>query len=85
MQRGVSTQGDIPSELAELEDDLSSSNFIQLLRVEKFNNKTLEFGRIFKDLENHCYSFPLLIMNKQKVIKKLIGYLTLKSLKGVRC
>jgi hypothetical protein len=56
-----------------------------MLRVEKFNNKTLEYGRIYKDLENHCYSFPLLIMNKQKVIKKLIGYLTLKSLRNVRC
>jgi hypothetical protein len=64
MQRGLSTQGGLPDELADLEDDLSSSNFIQMLRVEKFNNKTLEYGRIYKDLENHCYSFPLLIMNK---------------------
>jgi len=35
----------------EMEDDLSSSNFISLLKVEKFNNRTLEFTRIFRDLE----------------------------------
>jgi hypothetical protein len=35
----------------EMEDDLSSSNFISLLKVEKFNNRTIEFTRIFRDLE----------------------------------
>jgi hypothetical protein len=34
-----------------MEDDLSSSNFISLLKVEKFNNRTIEFTRIFRDLE----------------------------------
>ena len=49
-------------------DDLTSSNFIQLLRVEKFKNHTPEFNKVFRDIENLCFSYPLLILNKTKIV-----------------
>ena len=46
------------------EDGLFNSNFIQLLRSERANNKTIEFGRVYKVLEPFCFSYPLLVLNK---------------------
>ena len=54
------------------EDDLSTSNFIQLLKAEKFKNKTHEYRRVFNQIENLCFSYPLLILNKTKVVQKLL-------------
>ena len=49
-------------------DDLSTSNFIQLLRAEKFKNHTPEFNKVFRDIESLCFSYPLLILNKTKIV-----------------
>jgi hypothetical protein len=43
-----------------------------LIKQEKVNNATLEFKRVWKDLEHLAYSFPLVIMNKAKLVKKLM-------------
>ena len=50
--------------LLDNEDDLSNSNFIELMRTEKFHNRSLEFARIYKDMEHMCFSYPLVIMNR---------------------
>jgi len=57
------------------EDDLTTSNFIQFLRAEKFKNRSYDFNRIFREIENLCFSYPLLILNKTKVVQKLLGFL----------
>ena len=49
-------------------DDLSQSNFISLLNSEKVDNATLEFKRVFRELEHLAYSFPLVILNQKKII-----------------
>ena len=53
-------------------EDLSQSNFISINKAEKVNNATLEFKRVWKDLEHLAYSFPLVIMNKNKIVAKLL-------------
>lgn len=65
------------------DDDLANSNFIQLLKQEKFNNRTPEYTKVFRDLETLSFSFPLLILNKTKVIAKLLGYIKNDALKVV--
>lgn len=67
------------------EDDLSTSNFIQLLKAEKFKNKTSEFRRVFNQIENLCFSYPLLILNKTKVVQKLLQFLGDEEVKSVQC
>ena len=67
------------------EDDLSTSNFIQLLKAEKFKNKTSEFRRVFNQIENLCFSYPLLILNKTKVVQKLLRFLGDEEVKSVQC
>lgn len=63
-------------DLLEGEDaELFKSNFIQLLRSEKANNKTVEFGKVYSDIERFCFSYPLLIHNKSKIIERLIYHL----------
>ena len=51
---------------------MSTSNFIAIIKQEKVNNATLEFRRVWKDLEHLAYSFPLVIMNKTKIVNKLL-------------
>ena len=67
------------------EEDLQNSVFIQLLKSEKFNNRTPEFTRIFREIEGLCFSFPLLIMNKEKVVHKLLSYLDKPDLSVIHC
>ena len=55
--------------------DLFISNFITLLRSEKANNKTVEFSQVYSELEKYCFSFPLLIHNKSKIIERLLFHL----------
>lgn len=57
------------------EDAIFNSNFILLLRTERANNKTIEFGRIYKIIEPFCFSYPLLVLNKSKIIEILLHYL----------
>jgi hypothetical protein len=58
----------------ELNNQLKS-NFITLLREEKMNNRTLDFKRIFNDVEPFCFSHALLLLNKHKIVDKLLAYL----------
>lgn len=64
-------------------DDLTTSNFIQLLRAEKFRNRTSDFTKVFNEVENLCFSYPLLILNKKKVVQKLLSFLGQPELKAV--
>jgi hypothetical protein len=66
-------------------DDLSNSNFIELLRTEKFHNRSLEFDAIYRDLENLCFSYPLVIMNRKKIVRRLLYYLTAAHLRVAQC
>lgn len=56
--------------------ELFKSNFIQLLRSEKANNKTIEFSKVYSDIERFCFSYPLLIHNKTKIIERLLHHLS---------
>lgn len=67
----------------EEKDDLSQSNFIAIIKAEKVNNATLEFRRVWKDLEHLAYSFPLVILNKNKLVAKLLQQLQDDTLKVV--
>ena len=58
------------------QDDLVSSNFIEMLRMELFKNKSDEFKRLFRQVERLCFSYPLLILNKTQVIDKLLEFLS---------
>ena len=66
------------------EDDLSTSNFIQLLQAEKFKNRTSEYRRVFTQIENLCFSYPLLILNKKKVVQKLLQFMDEEEVKSVQ-
>ena len=66
------------------EDDLSTSNFIQLMRTEKFKNHTAEFNRVFRDIETLCFSYPLLILNKTKIVQKLLHYMDNEEVKSAQ-
>jgi len=64
-------------------EDLSQSNFIALIQAEKVNNCTLEFRKVWKELDHLAYSFPLVILNKNKIIAKLLQQLQTDTLKVV--
>ena len=51
------------------DDDFSSSNFISLLKQEKAKTLTIEFNQVFDSIEGLCLSYPLLILNKQKIVE----------------
>jgi len=55
------------------------------LKSEKFNNRTPEFTRVFRDIEGLSFSLPLLIMNKAQITAKLLGYFDDQSLTVVHC
>ena len=61
------------------EEDIFNSNFISYLRTEKGNNKKQDFSSVYKDLEQHCFSYPLLVHNRSTVVDKLLGYLSPSS------
>jgi hypothetical protein len=65
------------------DDDHMTSNFIVLLASEKLNNPTLEFKRVHRELESLAGSLPLIVLNQQKLLTKLLGYLENKHLKPV--
>ena len=66
------------------QDDLTTSNFIQLLRAEKFKNHTPEFNKVFRDIETLCFSYPLIILNKTKIVQKLLSYMDSEELRSVQ-
>ena len=57
-----------------MEDQLKS-NFITYLRSEKLDNRTLDFKVLFNDIEPLCFSFALIVLNKDKIVSKLLSYL----------
>jgi hypothetical protein len=56
-----------------------TSNFIESLKDEIWNNKTLAFRKLYGTLEPYCSSYPLMIRNKDKVIKILRANLVLSK------
>ena len=61
------------------QNDTFKSNFIQMLRTEKMNNMTLDFGKVYSEIESLCFSFPLLVHNRDRVLSKLLFHLKDKS------
>ena len=57
-----------------MEDQLKS-NFISYLKTEKMNNRTLDFKRVFADLEPLAYSHALILLNKRQLVKQLLKHL----------
>jgi len=58
----------------EMEDQLQS-NFMMFLKTEKMNNRTLDFKRVFMDLEPLAYSHALVVLNKRQLVTKLLKHL----------
>ena len=58
----------------EMEDQLQS-NFIAFLKTEKMNNRTLDFKRVFVDVEPLAYSHALVVLNKRQLVMKLLKHL----------
>jgi len=48
----------------EMEDQLKS-NFITFLRMERSNNRTLDFKHVIKAVEPLAYSHALIVLNKK--------------------
>ena len=46
---------------------------------------TPEFAKVFAEIEGLCLSYPLLILNKKKVVQKLLGFLSTDTLRVVHC
>lgn len=38
------------------------------------NNRTLDFKKVFAEVEPLAYSHALIVLNKDKIIKQLLGY-----------
>jgi hypothetical protein len=57
------------------DDDTMQSNFIVLLAAEKLNNPTVEFKRVHHELLMLAGSLPLIVLNQQKLLTKMLGYL----------
>lgn len=45
-------------------DDQLQSNFIAFLRTERMNNRTLDFRKVFDEIEPLAYSHALIVLNK---------------------
>ena len=58
----------------DVENDMKS-NFIEFLRDEKMNNRTLDFKVVYQQLEPLSFSYSLVIVNKKKIIAKLLSFL----------
>ena len=79
-------QNDEYGERVETEDDdFSTSNFIQLLKIEKAASSTPEFTKMFNEIEGLCLSYPLLILNKKNIVQKLLGFLGANQMRAIHC
>lgn len=47
------------------------------MRTEKMNNRTLDFKKVFEEIEPLCYSHALIVINKGKIIKKMLAFFKL--------
>ena len=56
-------------------DDQLKSNFIQFLRMERMNNRTLDFKKVINAVEPLAYSHALIILNKNQLVSKLLSFL----------
>jgi len=57
------------------DEDMTESNFIEFLKVEKMNNKTRDFKLVFDDIEQLAFSHALVVVNRKQIVEKLVGYL----------
>lgn len=53
-----------------------------MLQAEKAKTLTPEFSKVFAEIEGLCLSYPLLILNKKRVVQKLLGFLGTEHLKA---
>lgn len=65
------------------QEDIGQSNFISIIKQEKVNNCTLEFRRVWKELEPLAFSFPLVVLNREKLVTRLVKQLQDDTLKAV--
>ena len=56
-------------------DDQLKSNFITFLRMERMNNRTLDFKKVIQAVEPLAYSHALIILNKKPLVNKLLSFL----------
>jgi len=63
-------------------EDQTQSNFIAYLRMEKMNNRTLDFRQVYDQLEPLAYSHALIVLNQKKLVKRLLNFLKNKSRKN---
>ena len=68
----------------DLDDDPNQSNFVALLQAEKTHNATLEYKRCWKELEPLALSFPLVVLNKDKIVAILVRQLLDDSFKMIQ-
>lgn len=60
---------------ADEEEEQMRSNFIEYLRSEKMNNRTLDFKRVYEELEPLTFSHALIVLNKNQIVSKLLDFL----------
>jgi hypothetical protein len=66
------------------EEEELNCNFIQLLKQMRQENLTLDFKKLYGKLQGLTYSYPLLMRNKAKVLKVLIGHLETCGIKALQ-
>ena len=57
----------------EMQDQLKS-NFITFLRMERMNNRTLDFKKVINAVEPLAYSHALIVLNKKELVTKLLSF-----------
>jgi hypothetical protein len=55
------------------------SNFIEYLRTEKMNNRTIDFKRVYDALDPLSYSHALVLLNRKAILSKLLSYLRIPA------
>ena len=58
----------------EMEDQLKS-NFITYIRMERMNNRTLDFKKVIDQIEPLAYSQALVVLNQGELVAKLLSFL----------
>lgn len=55
---------------------MTQTTFIAFLRYEKMSNQTLDFKKIFNEIEGLSFSNALIVLNKNEIVKKLLSMMT---------
>lgn len=69
---------------SEQQDVELNSNFIQLIAQLKQDQNTIDFRRLLSKVQGLAYSYPLLVKNKQEVLKVLVGHLETSGAKAIQ-